>query len=214
MSEHDLAKMRVDYGKRSLSEADVDRDPIRQLIRWLDDAVAAGANEPNAFTLATCSGAKPSARLVLLKGIDSDGLVFLTNYNSRKGIELAANPNAAAVFWWAELERQVRVEGTITRTSQAESSEQFNRRPPGARLASAASPQSQVIASREELERRVAELTAKYPAGDVPCPGHWGGYRLRPLTIEFWQGGRDRLHDRIEYAWNEQAGWIIRRLAP
>jgi pyridoxamine 5'-phosphate oxidase len=210
----DLAKLRVDYAQSSLSEQEVDPDPIRQLIRWLDEAVAAQVNEPNAMTVATTDGLRPSARILLLKHIDADGLVFFTNYQSRKAAELDANVHAAAVFWWPELQRQVRVEGTTTRTSREVAERYFSSRPGPARLGSAVSPQSRVVSSREELDRRLAELSAQYPDGNVPCPAHWGGYCLRPDVVEFWQGRQARLHDRIEYSRNDQAGWIIRRLAP
>jgi pyridoxamine 5'-phosphate oxidase len=209
-----LAELRVEYSQRTLSEQDVDPDPIKQLIRWLDEAVAAQVHEPNAMTVATCQGSRPTARIMLLKSVDQDGLVFFTNYQSRKAGQLDANPHAATVFWWPELQRQVRTEGTITRTSVKQSEEYFRQRPLTSRLGSAASPQSRVIASREELERRMEELAMQYPNGDVPCPPHWGGYCLRPHTIEFWQGRQSRLHDRLEYSWNDTAGWVVRRLAP
>jgi pyridoxamine 5'-phosphate oxidase len=214
MSQLDLSRVRTEYGRRSLSESEVDADPIRQLTVWIDDAVAAKAKEPNAMTLATCDGGRPSARVVLLKKIGAEGLLFCTNYQSRKGTELAANPRAAAVFWWPEMERQVRVEGTIRFSSPEESAEQFSHRPAEARIAAAASPQSRTIASRAELDRKFTDMIQRYPDGNVPCPPHWGGYWLRPELVEFWQGGRNRLHDRIEYAWNDHAGWVIRRLAP
>jgi pyridoxamine 5'-phosphate oxidase len=210
----DLAQLRVDYAARALSELEVDPDPIRQFILWLDQAIAVRAHEPNAMTLATTDGTRPSARVVLLKHIDGDGLVFFTNYHSRKAAQLDSNPHAAAVFWWPELHRQVRVEGTISRTTRERSEDYFNRRPPESRLSAAASPQSRIVPSREALEQRVAELAEQYPDGNVPCPANWGGYCLRPQTIEFWQGRQGRLHDRIEYSWNEANGWIIRRLAP
>jgi pyridoxamine 5'-phosphate oxidase len=206
--------MRVEYGRQSLSEAHVDPDPIRQLTRWIDEAVAAKVNEPNAMTLATCDNQRPTARIVLLKKIDAEGLVFCTNYHSLKGRQLEVNPRAAAVFFWSELERQARVEGMVRRLSEQASAEYFNVRPPGARIAAAASPQSEVIASRAEMEKLYAELMRRYPEGEVPCPTHWGGYLLQPHTIEFWQGGVNRLHDRIEYEWNDQAGWLMHRLAP
>jgi pyridoxamine 5'-phosphate oxidase len=212
--ELDLAKMRIDYSQRSLSQSDVDPDPIRQMIRWLDEATAAQVHEPNAMILATCDGTRPSARVMLLKHLDAEGLVFFTNYRSRKASQLDANPHAAAAFWWPELERQVRVEGTIMRTSAQVSDEYFNQRPLASRLGALASPQSQVIASREDLERRMEELAKQYPDGKAPRPAHWGGYCLRPRVMEFWQGRQSRLHDRIEYAWNDAAGWVIRRLAP
>jgi pyridoxamine 5'-phosphate oxidase len=210
-----LADLRVEYARHELSEQNVNADPVRQLIQWLDDAVAAAVHEPNAMTLATSDGTRPSARIVLLKNIDADGLVFFTNYHSRKASQLDANPHAALVFWWPELQRQVRVDGTVARIPAELSDEYFLTRPPPSRVGAAASPQSQVIASRQELERLFAEVQAKYPDGNVPRPAHWGGYRVRPHTVEFWQGRPSRLHDRIEYSWNEErAAWVIRRLAP
>jgi pyridoxamine 5'-phosphate oxidase len=213
-SQHDLETLRVEYAQRDLTEDQVNPDPIAQLAVWLDEAVAAQDPQPNAMTLATCHGGRPSARVVLLKQINAEGLVFFTNYQSRKAEDLAANPRAAAVFWWPTLQRQARVEGTVTRTSVQESQEYFNRRPLASRLGAVASPQSRVIGSRQELDRRVQELAARYADGQVPCPADWGGYRLRPQTVELWQGRAMRLHDRIEYSWNDAAGWVIRRLAP
>jgi pyridoxamine 5'-phosphate oxidase len=209
----DLAALRVEYGKRKLLEKDVDRDPIRQLIQWMDEAIAAKVDEPSGMTLATCENNRPSARIMLLKTIEEKGLVFATNYHSRKGRQLEANPNAALLLWWPKLEREVRVEGTMAKVSREESCRMFDARPPASRLGAAASDQSEVIASREVLEKRMAELVKKYPRGDVPCPEHWGGYRLTPRLFEFWQGGRDRLHDRIEYV-REKGRWGIRRLSP
>jgi len=210
-----LADLRVDYALRKLSEQDVQADPVRQMIQWLDEAVEAKVSEPNAMTLATSDGTRPSARIVLLKSIGADGLVFFTNYHSRKASQLDANPHAAVVFWWPELARQVRVEGTVMRVSAQASDEYFKTRPSLSRVAGAASPQSQVIASRQELERLFEEVEKKYPDGNVPRPVNWGGYCLRPLAFEFWQGRMNRLHDRIEYSWNENEGrWVIRRLAP
>jgi pyridoxamine 5'-phosphate oxidase len=221
MSDHsqslsfELGRLRVEYRRRSLSEEDVDRDPIRQFIAWFGEARASEAIEPNAMTLATSSpDGSPSARLVLLKGVDDEGFVFFTNYDSSKGRELALNPRAALVFWWAELERQVRIEGTAGKTSEEESETYFKRRPTDSRIGAAASPQSEQIASRQELEARAAALRARYPDGNVPRPANWGGYRVRPHRIEFWQGRESRLHDRIEYRREGQAVWTIRRLAP
>jgi pyridoxamine 5'-phosphate oxidase len=211
--ERNLAALRVEYGKRSLLEKDVDPDPIRQLIRWMDEAIAAKVDEPSGMTLATCENNRPSARIMLLKTIDEKGLVFVSNYRSRKGRQLEANPNAALLLWWAKLEREVRVEGTVGKVSREESCRLFEARPAASRLGAAASDQSEVIASREVLEKRMTELTERYPKGDVPCPEHWGGYRLTPRLFEFWQGGRDRLHDRIEYVL-EKGRWGIRRLSP
>jgi len=209
----DISRLRVEYRLRTLSETDVAADPLAQLRTWLGEAIIAKVNEPNAMTLATATpDGAPSARMVLLKGVD-EGLVFFTNYQSRKAEQLKQNPRAALCLFWPELERQVRVEGIVSRTSDQESEEYFNSRPPEARLGSAASPQSQVIPSREYLEERVVELLEKYPAGNVPRPPHWGGYRLVPNRAEFWQGGPGRVHDRIEYL-RENGGWTIRRLAP
>ena len=167
------------------------------------------------MTLATCSpGGVPSARIVLLKGMDLAGFTFFTNYLSRKSRDLETNPRAALVFWWPELERQVRVEGSVARTSEKESIEYFNLRPIGSRIGAMASPQSQPIAAREVLEIEVARLGAAYPDGDIPRPAHWGGYRLKPTLLEFWQGRPSRLHDRIEYVIAPDGGWLRRRLAP
>jgi pyridoxamine 5'-phosphate oxidase len=211
----DLSRMRTEYMKRSLDESDVLANPIDQFIAWLNEAIVGGAHEPNAMTLATVStDGAPSARIVLLKGVDEAGFVFFTNYLSRKGNELAANPRAAMVFYWPELERQVRIEGEITRTSREDSISYFESRPAGARVGSAASPQSEPVASRQVLEERNRQLLAMYPEGNVPCPQHWGGYCLQPRRLEFWQGRASRLHDRIEYLRDSSAKWIRRRLAP
>jgi pyridoxamine 5'-phosphate oxidase len=211
----DFSLLRVEYKQRELDERDVAQDPITQFILWLNEAINAGAHEPNAMTLATCTPAgMPSARIVLLKGVDERGFAFYTNYLSHKGRELDQNPNAALVFYWPELERQVRVEGIVSRTSAQESSDYFNSRPADARIGSAASPQSQPLASRGELEALQKNLRDRYPDGNVPCPPHWGGYRVRPRRVEFWQGGPSRLHDRIEYLLDGNGQWTRRRLAP
>jgi pyridoxamine 5'-phosphate oxidase len=197
-----------------LSEADVDPDPVRQFRAWFEQAQAAGVADPTAMTLATATpDGRPSARVVLLKGLGPDGFVFFTNYDGRKGRELAANPRAALVFFWPELERQVRIEGTVEPVSPAESDAYFRSRPVGARLGAWASPQSEVIPSREALERRLRELEAQYPDGEVPRPPHWGGYRVRPEAVEFWQGRPNRLHDRLRYR-RVPGGWRLERLAP
>jgi len=210
----DFAKLRRDYSKRSLDERDVDADPIKQLVAWLREAVDAGANEPNAMTLATCDpGGAPSARMVLLKAVDDRGLSFFTNYRSRKARELDANPRAALVFFWHELERQVRVEGSVIRTTDAESDDYFHKRPLDARIGAAASPQSEIVESRAVLEQQMNFIRQRHPAGDVPRPAHWGGYRITPTRLEFWQGRPSRLHDRIEYV-HDNDRWLIRRLAP
>jgi pyridoxamine 5'-phosphate oxidase len=207
--------MRTEYTRAVLVEGDVDPDPVVQFGRWFDDANAANLVEPSAMTLAT-AGADgiPSARMVLLRGVDQRGFVFYTNYESRKAAELAANPRAALVFWWGELQRQVRVEGRVQRTSHEESAAYFRTRPPGSRLGAWASPQSRVIPGRAVLDERVAELEARHPDGDLPLPPFWGGYRLVPEVIELWQGRPNRLHDRLRYTRAPGGGWRIERLAP
>jgi pyridoxamine 5'-phosphate oxidase len=206
--------MRREYAREALAEADVDADPVVQFGRWFEQAEQAGLLEPTAMTLATATpDGRPSARMVLLRGFDQRGFCFYTNYDSRKGAELAANPQAALVLWWGELERQVRVEGRVERTSREESEAYFRSRPLGSRLSAAASPQSQVIEGRAALERRVAELAAGLADGEVPLPAHWGGYRVVHQVVEFWQGRPNRLHDRLRYT-RQGPGWRLERLAP
>jgi pyridoxamine 5'-phosphate oxidase len=206
--------MRREYAREGLAEADVDADPVVQFGRWFEQAEQAGLLEPTAMTLATATpDGRPSARMVLLRGFDERGFCFYTNYESRKGVELAANPRAALVFWWGELERQVRIEGPVAPTSRAESEAYFHSRPPGSQLSAAASPQSRVIQDRAVLERRVAELATGSAAGQVPLPDFWGGYRLTHEVVEFWQGRPNRLHDRLRYR-RAGDGWKIERLAP
>ena len=198
---------------RPLEQEDLDPDPLRQLERWLVDARAAGIELPEAAALATASAdGAPSVRMVLVKGVAPDGLVFYTGYGSRKGRELAENPRAALVLYWHELGRQARAEGTVERVSDGESDAYFRSRPIGSRLSAAVSSQSEVVESREQLERAAAELGAR--AGeDVPRPESWGGFRLRPAVWEFWQHRLDRLHDRFRYRPGAD-GWIVERLAP
>jgi len=212
----DLTSLRLDYTAQSLDESEVDRDPIRQFSVWFDQAVASQLREPNAMTLATSTpDGVPSARIVLLKEFDARGFVFFTNYLSQKGRQLAANPNAALVFFWNELERQVRIEGKVTRASRQESEAYFKVRPVKSRFGAAVSPQSSAVpGGRKWLEDRMTELEAEYGEQGPPCPEHWGGYRLAPHAIEFWQGRRSRLHDRLRYRREKSGDWIIERLAP
>ena len=197
-----------------LSEATVHPDPIDQFRTWFEVALASQEPQPSAAALATATrDGKPSARIVLLKGFDKAGFTFFTNYESRKGRELEENPRAALVCYWGSLERQVRVEGTVSRLSAEESDAYFVTRPFGSQLSTWASPQSQVIADRETLIRQMEKLRAQYPE-NVPRPPYWGGYRLLPLSIEFWQGRSNRLHDRILYTRDVEARWRIERLAP
>lgn len=197
-----------------LDERDLEADPIVQFGVWLDDAVAHGIVEPNAMTLATAGpDGRPSARMVLLKGVDERGFVFYTNYDSRKGRELDANPQAALVFWWRELQRQVTVTGTVARVEASESDAYFATRPRGSQLGALASPQSRVLADRQQLDRRFAELAAVHATGQVPRPTWWGGYRVAPDTVEFWQARPDRMHDRLRYL-RTASGWALERLAP
>ena len=198
----------------SLSRVDLNRDPVRQLEAWLADARAANILEPKAMTLATATpDAVPSARMVLLRGLDERGLVFYTHYDSPKGRDLAANPHAAALFYWDALRRQVRVSGTVSRLERAESEAYFATRPVGHRLSAWASPQSQPIPDRAFLEDRLRDTTARF-GDDVPLPPYWGGLRLAPSLFEFWQSGEHRLHDRFRYRRHEAGGWAIERLAP
>jgi len=211
----DLADLRKDYMRDGIDEAEMDTDPIRQFQVWFDAAVAANHPEPNAMTVATATpDGAPSARMTLLKGLDARGFVFFTNYESRKGAELAANPRAALIFFWVLLERQVRVEGRVERVSAEESDTYFHSRPLGSQLGAWASAQSQPIASREELEQRYRELEQTYASGEIPRPPHWGGFRVVPQVIEFWQGRPSRLHDRLRYTRAPDGDWRIERLAP
>lgn len=209
----DLTGHRKDYAARGLGEDEAGADPLHLFEGWLREALASEQPEPYAMTLATATAdGKPSARIVLLRNFDARGLVFFTNYRSRKGIELEANPRGALVFYWPEVERQIRVEGTVTRISDAESDDYHAKRPLNSRLSSVASPQSEVTPSREALEALVAALGRQYPDGP-PRPPHWGGYRLQPSEFEFWQGRPSRLHDRIRFSLRD-GRWIRERLAP
>ncbi|MEP7206341.1 MAG: pyridoxamine 5'-phosphate oxidase [Casimicrobiaceae bacterium] len=214
-----IADLRTDYLREALDERDVATDPIPQFERWLGEAIKAALPEPTSMSLATADAAgRPSVRIVLLKGVDPGGLVFFTNYHSRKGTELAANPRAALLFHWVELQRQVRVEGTVGTIATADSDSYFASRPRPSRLSALASPQSEAVAGRAALEARFEAMAARFPEGheDIPRPPHWGGYRLVPASFEFWQGRRSRLHDRIRYrrAPQDPGLWVIDRLAP
>lgn len=201
-------------GLEGLDEKTIDRDPIKQFQAWLNDAIAAQLPLPEAMTLATATPeGKPSARMVLLKQVDDDGFVFFTNYNSAKAEQLDANPHAALVFYWSRLDRQVRVEGSVVRTSAQESRDYFRTRPRESQIGAWASAQSEVVSGREALEQRARELEALYSDREVDWPEHWGGYRLRPERIEFWKNRIGRLHDRILYE-RDADGWSISRLAP
>jgi pyridoxamine 5'-phosphate oxidase len=209
----DIAALRKSYERAELDEAASDAEPLRQFASWLEQAIAAELPEPNAMTLATVgSDGRPSTRIVLIKGYDEHGLVWYTNYDSRKGRELAANPHAALQFHWVELERVVRIEGTVERVTEAESDAYFASRPLDSRVGAWASPQSQVIASRAVLVANAARYGARFLL-KPPRPPHWGGFRLRPQAWEFWQGRKSRLHDRLRYRL-EAGAWVRERLAP
>jgi pyridoxamine 5'-phosphate oxidase len=209
-----LAQMRRDYGQASLSEADVLDDPVAQFQRWFDEALKAEVKEPNAMSVATVGAdGKPSSRIVLVKQYDQRGFTWYTNYDSQKGRQLCANPHAALLFFWSELERQVRIEGRVERTSDEESDRYFHSRPLKSRLAAVASAQSRPVGSRADLEQQYAQVEAEF-GDNPPRPAHWGGYRLVPERIEFWQGRRSRFHDRIVYVRAADGGWQRQRLQP
>jgi pyridoxamine 5'-phosphate oxidase len=208
-----IADIRKDYRLQSFNENDAAADPFTQFGVWWDEAVNSEIDEVNAMTLATAAAdGKPAARIVLLKGYDQNGFVFFTNYESHKGQHLTANPQAALVFFWKELERQIRIEGPVERVSAAESDAYFHSRPEGSRIGAWASPQSKVIPGREQIESNVQQYTSQF-GNDIPRPPHWGGYRVIPDLFEFWQGRSSRLHDRIQYRLSGGA-WIRERLAP
>jgi pyridoxamine 5'-phosphate oxidase len=210
----DASNLRREYTSTGLDKTDVDHDPVAQFHTWFQDAIDAGLHEPNAMILATATGeGKPSARTVLLKGYDERGFVFYTNYEGRKAGELETNPECALLFYWGELERQVRVEGTVSRISEQESDEYFASRPRESRLGAWASQQSRPVEDRSVLEERVRALETEYEGREIPRPPFWGGYRVEPGEIEFWQGRESRLHDRLVYR-REDGAWRIERLQP
>ena len=210
-----LSDLRREYTLAGLKESDLDPNPFKQFDTWFQQALAAGLPEPNAMTLATATlDGKPSARIVLLKGFDEGGFVFFTNYESQKGRELLANPRAALVCYWIELERQVRISGGVSRVSAEESEEYFQSRPLGSQLGAWASQQSEVVGERKILEDKLEQLTREYQTKPVPVPPHWGGYRVAPETLEFWQGRPNRLHDRLRYTRQPRGQWLIERLSP
>lgn len=210
-----VAQLRTEYLLQALHEHDLDPDPIRQFANWFELARRTTSGEVNAMTLATATpDGVPSARIVLLKDVDERGFVFYSNYESRKGRELAANPNAALVFYWPELERQVRISGTVERVTREESERYFHSRPFGSRIGALASRQSEPLPDRDELEERVRRLTLEYRGGAVPLPPAWGGYRLVPTALELWQGRPSRLHDRLRYTRATDGRWLIERLSP
>ena len=210
-----IEEVRKDYQRFNLREEDLDADPIRQFHVWFDQALLSEVAEVNAMALATATpDGRPSVRIVLLRGVDDRGFAFFTNYESRKARELESNPFASMVFFWHELERQVRIEGRVERVAAEDSDRYFHGRPAGSRIGAWASPQSQVISGRDELEAQFRELEKRYPDGSIPRPPNWGGYRLVPDAIEFWQGRPNRLHDRLRYTRQPQGVWLVERLAP
>jgi pyridoxamine 5'-phosphate oxidase len=210
-----LTDLRREYMQKGFSEEDAQSDPFEQFRLWLEEALAVPLLEPNAMTLATCSaGGKPAARVVLLRGFDERGFTFFTNRHSDKGRQLAENPQACLVVFWPEMDRQIRIEGRVEWTSDEESDLYFASRPRGSQLAAWASEQSEVIPNRAYLDRRVEALAKKYADQPVPRPSHWGGYRVVPVAIEFWQGRPSRLHDRLRYLKGDDGKWVRERLAP
>ena len=210
-----LADLRKDYSLAGLTEKELARDPFRQFEKWFQEAEAAKIPEPNAMVLATATrDGRPSARIVLLKGLDGRGFVFFSNYESRKGRELEGNPRASLLFPWVALERQVIVEGTVLKVAREESETYFHSRPRQSQLSAWVSQQSSIISSRATLEESMQTLEKKYAGQEVPLPPHWGGWRLAPETVEFWQGRRNRLHDRLRFRREKDGAWSVERLAP
>ncbi len=214
MSQLNITALRKEYKLRSLLESDVDEDPIKQFRQWWNEAMLSNIEEPNAMTLATSTiDGKPSARIVLLKGLSNDGFVFFTNYESKKGNDLKGNPYAYLVFFWKELERQVRIEGSVKKLTKKESDDYFFLRPEQSKIGAWSSPQSKVIKNRQVIEDMFIKYTQRFFDGTIVRPSHWGGYTVKPTSIEFWQGRPNRLHDRLRYTLKSKK-WIIERLAP
>ncbi len=211
----DIAALRHDYVAHGLRRSDLDPDPIQQFAKWFGEAAAAEIRDVNAMNLATIAAdGTPDARIVLLKAISDRGFVFFTNYDSAKARQLEANPHAALTFYWVQLERQIRIRGTVERTTHGESEEYFRSRPLGSQLGAWASAQSSPIANREALEKQLADVTERFAGGNIPLPEYWGGYRVKPHTIEFWQGRTNRLHDRFCYTLQSEGRWSVERLSP
>jgi len=215
MLNQQVAALRKDYRLAALDESEVAQHPVKQFEKWWEEAINGQLDEPNAMTLATSTPeGRPSARIVLLKSFDTDGFIFFTNYESRKGVEMAANPQVSLLFFWRELERQVRIDGIVSKTDAAISDEYYRTRPLGSRIGAIASPQSRVIPHRSFLEEQVNIIAAKYVLEEPARPQHWGGYIVKPTLVEFWQGRSNRLHDRVQYTLMEGGAWQIDRLAP
>ncbi len=211
----DISAIRTEYKQRSLLEKDVEKSPFQQFDKWWNEALHASLDEVNAMSLATASAdGLPAARIVLLKAYDERGYVFFTNYESFKGMQLTENPRACLVFFWPALERQIRITGLVEKTTAAESDQYYNSRPETSRIGAWASPQSRVIGNREWLEENEKKYAASFSGAAIERPPHWGGYRVKPVTVEFWQGRPSRLHDRIQYALQDNNTWKIERLAP
>ena len=211
----DLSALRYEYAAQGLRRADLDPDPLKQFGIWFTAALEAGISDVNAMSIATAtSQGKPTVRMVLLKTFDNDGFVFFTNYESEKGRQLEANPQAAIGFYWVEVARQIRIEGAVEKVSREESARYFHSRPVGSQLGAWVSRQSEVVDARRVLDARLAEMTERFQGQEIPLPPHWGGYLVSPVKIEFWQGRANRLHDRFRYTKQEGGSWFIERLAP